>query len=255
MTRFVSFLQYFLKAKKRHNIHSPFVYEMSDQCFRKPISNADHQIMLDQKRLLSNIKDTITITDFGAGSKHLGNERKISEIFKISRSHKKYATALYQLSQHYQPKRILELGTSLAWGTLHLHLGFKDAQIDTVEGCPETFDVAKSFFPVASNAIQFHNALFDYFIARLTPNHIYDLIFIDGHHNGAALLKYMELLKPYTHNHTIWILDDIRWSVDMWEAWQSIARDENFHVTIDLLRMGIVVQRIEQRMEHFSLRL
>jgi len=255
MTRFVSFLHYFWKAKKRHNIHSPFVYDLSDQCFTKPVSSADQLIINDQKRKLKQNKEIITITDFGAGSKYLGNERKISEIFKISRSSEKYAKALYQLSKHYAPKRVLELGTSLSWGTLHLHLGYKSAKIDTVEGCPETFQAAKRFFPVLTNTVLFHNARFDDFIKDLTPADVYDLIFIDGHHNGEALLRYMKQLQPFSNNQTIWILDDIRWSNDMWDAWQSVLKDEYFHVTIDVFRMGMVLQRNEQRKEHFLLRL
>ena len=253
MNRYGSYFYYWISAKKRHNIHSPFVYELSDKCLSIAILPQHKKIISRQFDLLSKSKDTINISDFGAGSKRMGNERRICDIFKNSRSSERYAKLLYQLSAYYKPRRILEFGTSLAWGTLHMHLGNDQAFIDTVEGCPQTFNISKSLFPVDSAQVQFHNAIFEDFIDNLRDE-VYDLIFIDGNHRGEALLKYVELLLPYSNAETIWILDDIRWSDDMWSAWEQIANDPRFHVSIDYLRMGIVLRRESQEKEAFVLK-
>lgn len=253
MNRYSSYFKYWISAKKRHNIHSPFVYEMSDQCLRIPLRSEHKALIKKQFDLLSKNTETIQISDFGAGSKIMGNERRICDIFKNSRSSERYANLLYQLGAHYQPKRILEFGTSLAWGTLHMHLGNPNAIIDTVEGCPQTFEKAKALFPVKTDKVQFHNMIFEDFIANLREEK-YDLIFIDGNHRGQALLDYLNQLFPFSHHDTIWILDDIRWSDDMWQAWEKTLQDSRFHVTIDFLRMGIVVRRESQEKEAFWLR-
>ena len=132
MNRYWSHIHHFVNAKKRHGIHSPFVYQLSDECLSVPWDQSDRDLLKKQFKILNQNQQIIRITDFGAGSKHMGNERKISDIFKNSRSSKRYAQLLYQLSRFYQPKRILELGTSLAWGTLHLHLGHPQSIIDTI---------------------------------------------------------------------------------------------------------------------------
>ncbi len=253
MNRYRSYIQYWFSAKKRHNIHSPFVYELSDRCLRIPLKTEHKALIKKQFLKLSESKEKITITDFGAGSKIMGNERRICDIFKNSRSSKRYADLLYQLAAHYKPERVLEFGTSLAWGTLHMHLGHPSAIIDTVEGCPQTFEKAKALFPVSTDRVKFHNVVFEDFLANLSDEK-YDLIFIDGNHRGRALLDYIDLLYPYSDHDTLWILDDIRWSDDMWQAWEQILKDPRFHVTLDFLRMGIVLRRESQEKEAFWLR-
>lgn len=254
MNRYTSYFHYWFNAKKRHNIHSPFVYELSDRCLSKVVS-IEHKILINKQfEVLSSNNNTIQISDFGAGSKVMGNERKIRDIFKNSRSSKRYADLLYKLCAHYKPERVLEFGTSLAWGTLHMHLGNPNAKIDTIEGCPQTYHVSKSMFPVDTEKVCFHDMTFEDFIESLSDQK-YDLIFIDGNHRGSALLEYVEQLFDFSHDETIWILDDIRWSDDMWHAWNKIIEDNRFHVSIDFMRMGVILRRPTQVKEHFYLRL
>lgn len=254
MNRYWSHIHHFLYAKKRHGIHSPFVYQLSDVCLTLNIDAVDQKILTQQFKKLQKNHSTIEVTDFGAGSKKMGSQRKISALFKNSRSSEKYAQLLYRLSRFYKPNRILELGTSLAWGTLHLHLGNPNAIIDTIEGCPQTFAASKSLFPVQNENINFQNEQFETFIDRLSTEK-YDFIFIDGNHRGIALLDYIERLKHFSTNDTLWILDDIRWSDDMWEAWRKIVGSTQFHLTIDLGRMALTSFRKQQEKEHFLLRL
>ncbi|MFM7667177.1 MAG: SAM-dependent methyltransferase, partial [Bacteroidota bacterium] len=104
-------INYYLVAKGRHGIHSPFAYEFIDKCVRIPI---DKEFISKRELLFSDLKAStvaISVKDFGAGSKKMGAQRKVSAIFKNSSSKGKYADLLYRLSNFYQPKRILELGT------------------------------------------------------------------------------------------------------------------------------------------------
>jgi hypothetical protein len=64
----------------------------------------------------------------------------------------------------------------------------------------------------------------------------------------------MNKLEPFTNNETVFVLDDIRWSDSMFEAWNSIVNNPQYNVTIDLFRVGIAIRRTEQRKEHFVLR-
>ena len=90
-------------------------------------------------------------------------------------------------------------------------------------------------------------------VPRFTKNNNikFDLIFIDGHHDGKALLQYLETLSPFIHDETIILVDDIRWSDSMFTAWKKLRTDEHFHLTIDLFRCGILMKRSHQQKEDF----
>ena len=82
----------------------------------------------------------------------------------------------------------------------------------------------------------------------------YDLIFIDGDHNGERTLKYFEKLLAFTHNDTVIVFDDIYWSKGMTEAWEKIIKNEKVTVSIDTFQWGLVFFRKEQLKQHFIIR-
>ena len=83
----------------------------------------------------------------------------------------------------------------------------------------------------------------------------FDLVFIDGHHDGKALIKYIKDLEGHTHDQTIFILDDIRWSKSMLDSWNNLIKSDAFNLSMDFFRMGILVKRPNQVKEHFTLKL
>jgi predicted O-methyltransferase YrrM len=195
----------------------------------------------------------LTITDHGAGSKKLGHKRKVAQIFKTSSSGKKYGKLLYSITKYYQPKYILELGTSLGTGALHMHLGNKNAKILSIEGCPQTAKKAvEHLHKIESSNIAVEVNLFEDAVRKIKSP--LDLVFIDGHHDYNAMIKIVSLLMPKIHDETILIFDDIRWNSSMKKMWDYLTRHENFHLSIDLFRMGIIMKRTHQQKENFVIR-
>lgn len=245
------YIKYRLKAKGRHGVHSPFVYSFVNECLTTKVAK---NFLFLRKKLFNNLKKNdlfIDVDDFGVGSKSLGKKRKISSIFATSSSRGKYSLLLYKLSNYYKPKNILELGTSLGIGSIHLSFGNQNSVITTIEACKNTLGYAetnfkfineKNIYPILST--------FDIYLDNYSGEK-FDIVFIDGHHDGIALLNYLEKLKPHTHNDTLFILDDIRWSNSMFDAWITITKDPFYNVTIDLFRMGIISQRKQQEKEEF----
>lgn len=254
MNTVLEYIKYRWKAKGRHGIHSPFVYDFVDRCLRIRPHKELYTLREDLHKSLSKDSRTIRITDFGAGSKKLGNERKISQIYGVSSSKGKKGILLYKISRHYRPANILEFGTSLGVGTMHLALGHLQGSVTTVEACPETHAMAReNFSRFGMQNISSLNMTFDQFLDNVTEKQ-FDLVFIDGHHDGEAMLRYLERLKPFIHEDTIILLDDIRWSDSMLSAFSTVISDHQFHVTMDLFTVGIVLQRPQQLKEHFILK-
>jgi predicted O-methyltransferase YrrM len=227
---------------------------MVDECFKIPINKADKKQIDSLIDELSSDVRSIEVADFGAGSKKLKKQRKISSILRTSSSKGKFAKRFYQFSAYYQPKKILEFGTSLGIGTIHFANGNPTSEILTIEACPQTATIAQENFKrVGVENVRLLNTTFRQFLSDHALES-YDLLFIDGHHDGKALLEYVDALEPYMKEDSLVILDDIRWSNSMHEAWKQLVEDERFHVTIDFFRMGVIVKRPQQRKEHFVLK-
>lgn len=249
------FMKYSLNAKGRHGIHSPFVYQLVNTGLQKPLSEV---LKNNQKKLfkaLKNDKTGIHFIEYGAGSKRLTNQRTVSEIFATNSTKKKYGNLLIKLMDTYKPMHVLELGTSIGCGSLQLHWGNPTAKIVSVEACKETYEFAMKTIEHHGNKEQFKliNSTFQDYLA-LNNTTIFDLIYIDGHHDGKSLINYVKQLEKNTHNETLFILDDIRWSNDMLSAWKQLINDEQYHLTIDFFKMGVLIRQDSKRKEHFVLR-
>jgi len=222
-----------------------------DSCLKTSIPQEHKNNTRRIRTQLKNNQSVITISDFGAGSKKMKLSRKVSSMYKYSAIKGSYADLLYRLSNFYKPNAILELGTHFGVGTFCLSEGNPNAQIVSVDACSETQKIAKQH--IKNKNIQFIQSTFDVYLSGLS-NQKFDLIYIDGDHRGKALLKYLQILDNFSHDDTIFVLDDIRWSKDMLQAWNDIIVNTNFHLTLDLFKMGIIVKKSSKEKEHFVLK-
>jgi predicted O-methyltransferase YrrM len=249
------YINYWIKGKNRHGVHSPFVFDFNDKCLRTAVPENVRSLYSDYYNQLRNSDQKIIVDDFGAGSKKLGNKRKVQSIAKISGSSAKYANLIYKIVHYYQPGHILELGTSLGLSTLMMRLGNRYAEIDTIEGCRQTLEVTQQQFPTElKEKINFHRSTFDAYLTKTNKPKTYDFIFVDGDHRGESVLKVLDLLNTFIHDETIILLDDIRWTEDMQSMWYALIASGNYHVSIDLFKMGIIVPRKHQATENFVIR-
>ena len=252
-----SYLKFLWYSKNEHAVHSPFVFTLITKCFYDKKSKPEYEILNNYRKTLLANTNTIDVTDFGAGSKVFkSNKRAIAQIAKTAGITSKRAELLFRITNYFQPKSILEIGTSLGLATVALALGDKNAKITTLEGCPETAKIAQNQFQefelanITSVVTQFESYLNDLKLETLNLK----LIFFDGNHSKKATLNYFEKLLPTVTNDTVWIFDDIHWSADMEEAWESIKKHPKVTVTIDTFQWGLVFFRREQPKEHFVIR-
>ena len=253
MNLLFEYIKYRWNGKGRHGVHSPFVYELIDKGFSAQL---DRDFKAEIKRFREQLKKDqriIEVNDAGAGSKVLGKHRKVSQIYSVSASKERKSRLLYQMVKHFQPENILEMGTSLGVGTMSLCSGCEVSHVISVDACKATQEVAiKLFNDRKKENVTFINQTFDRFMDEYRGKQ-FDLVFVDGHHSGEALLHYMERLGSLTHQDSIFILDDIRWSEDMQIAFRKIVHDPDYHVTLDLFDIGIAAKRHQQEKEHFVL--
>lgn len=253
-----SYIKFFLNSTNEHGVHSPFVYDLVMKCIYDKTNYPEYEVLKNYRKSLLENKNTIEVTDFGAGSRVFkSNSREIAKIAQTAGISSKNAELLFRIVRYFQPKSILEIGTSLGLATSALSSGNQNAEITSLEGCPNTMAIAKEMFQVSSfkfNAenIKFVNTKFeDYLNNCQLKTENCQLIYFDGNHSKKATLAYFEALLPTISNDSIWIFDDIHWSLDMEEAWESIKIHPEVSVTIDTFQWGIVFFRKEQNKEHF----
>jgi predicted O-methyltransferase YrrM len=252
-----SYLKFLWNSKNEHGVHSPFVFDLVTKCFYYKKIYTEYSILKEYRNSLLQNKNTIEVTDFGAGSRVFkSNIRQISKIAQTAGISSKRAELLFRIVRYFQPTTILEIGTSLGLATSALSLGNAKAKIISLEGCHNTINQCQLQFQKFNfNNVEFINTEFQkYFQNFQLPTSNFQLIYFDGNHSKKATLEYFELLLPTITNNSVWIFDDIHWSSDMEQAWGIIKNYPKVKVTIDTFQWGIVFFRSEQEKEHFTVR-
>jgi len=202
-------------------------------------------------------KNRIEVSDFGAGSQVLkSRQRPINQMAKSSLTPPNYCQLLFRLIVHYQPKTILELGSSFGISTLYQGMTGTNSQVITIEGDPKVAAIAREHFQLlGTNNINLLNGPFDEVLpTALKKLEKLDYVFIDGNHRLEPTLLYFEQCLEYAHENSIFIFHDIHWTSEMEEAWKKIQEHPKVRLSIDLFFMGIVFFRTAQKeKEHFEL--
>lgn len=254
-----SYLKFLWNSKNEHGVHSPFVFNLLTKCFYDKKPKPEYSILKKYRKTLLDNENYIEVTNFG--SKLLqSNRRQISKIAKTAGISPKRAELLFRVTNYFQPKNILEIGTSLGLATSALSLGNPKAKIITLEGCPQTANQCQlqlqkfNFSNVVSVVTEFESYLEDIRLKLKTETENFDLIYFDGNHSKKATLAYFDLLLTTITNDSVWIFNDIHLSTEMEETWEIIKNHPKVTVTIDTFQWGFVFFRYEQEKEHFVIR-
>ena len=246
----LKYLHYYLSASssKGHCMHSPFVFEFITKVMNDKTKYPAYTMVEDLRHQLLNNQTVLSIEDFGAGSiMDKTNERTIASIAKNAAKPAKFGQLLYRIVKHYQPRTVLELGTSLGITTSYLSLAKPDAKLITMEGAISIAVTASQNFTALNLAnITIREGNFDQtLLSVISELSSLDFVFIDGNHRHEPTEKYFNQLLLATNNDSIFIFDDIHWSKEMEQAWQTIKQHPSVRCTIDLFFIGIVLFRRE----------
>lgn len=255
MHRALQYIRYLIHSHGRHGVHSPFVYRFVEEVLNdRKRYYPFHALEAERSKLLRNT-EMIAVRDMGAGSRiHKSANRSVAAIASSALKRPKYARLLFRLVNHLKYQDVLELGTSL--GITSAYFAAAGARVVTLEGCGNTLQIAAASFEdlELSNLITCIEGPFDSTIHHPAVQAEYDLIFIDGHHIGAAMLAYYTELRKRLKPGGCMVIDDINWSRDMRDAWKSLLATTDLNLQIDLFEMGLLIDRPEMKAQMFTLR-
>ncbi|AOM77725.1 O-methyltransferase [Pedobacter steynii] len=251
------YLKHRFTSKSRHGTHSPFVYKLTDEVIYDFNAKSDYKSIEAQRKKLFNDDSLITVTDLGAGS-HLNKNRtkQVKQIAKNALKNPRLAQLIYRLARDNQPKSIIELGTCLGITSAYLSKACPEADVITIEGCPETAKVAyKNFQELELDNVELRVGNFDTLLPGVIDQEAkLDFVYVDGNHRKEATLNYFNWCLPKVHEGSLLIFDDIYWSEGMKEAWEEIKQHPEVTVTVDLFWIGLVYFKKGQAKEHFKIK-
>jgi predicted O-methyltransferase YrrM len=254
------YLRYYFTASngKGHGIHSPFIFQFVTKILNDKLHYTDYDNVEELRKLLLNDHTIIKIEDFGAGSSvNKSCDRTIGTITENSAKPAKQGQLLYRMVKTFQPNSILELGTSLGLTTSYLSLANPQANIYTMEGSDEVaLKALSNFKKLGLKNISMIRGNFDEtFVPLINSQSSIDFCFVDGNHRFEPTLRYFNALLPLVQNDSILIFDDIHWSREMEQAWDTIKSNPAVRCSIDLFSIGILFFREEFReKQEFTIR-
>jgi predicted O-methyltransferase YrrM len=259
ITIIIRYLKHWLGSVNEHGVHSPFLFKLiTEGVYRKQSHSSWKKLEAIRTQLLAD-KTALDVTDLGAGSLSDGKptQRKVSFICRSFAKSPRLCRVLFKIVHHLKPNHILELGTSLGMSTMYLASANPEAQVTTIEGCPNTAAIANHNFKVAGiNNIESLTGDFGQVLPTwLAGIKDLELVYIDGNHTYEATLNYFHMLSQYANAKTVIIFDDIHLSKGMEQAWREIHKDQRVTMSVDMFHFGMVFFDNRFSKEHFKIRI
>jgi predicted O-methyltransferase YrrM len=250
----VKYLNYRAGAKSIFTAHSPFLYHLIRDCLQdKRYFYAFDDLKWSIAAFRLN-RNQVQLT--GLGARKSNRTTTVNAVLKSIKRPFKYYRLLFNLVNYFKPANIVELGTSFGLSTLMFSAGNPNARVHTIEGNDSLLTLARqNHIDLGYKQIRhLHGNFEDVLQPLLSETGQVDMVFIDGNHTKKATLNYFNQILPHCREKSILVFDDIHWSREMEQAWQTIISNQQITLSLDLFFMGIVFLNPELSKQHFRVR-
>ncbi len=231
-------------------IHSPRLFYLVRNLFNEPARLYAWDAIEERRAAMLRAPKKIHIRDYGTGQDRDELVMTIARKSVMAAPHAQLLSRIvhYMSGKEYVPGRtrpltIIELGTSLGLTTAYLATAGSRNKVITFEGSEEIAAMAAmNWNKLGLDHIRQEKGPIDDTLYLYTHDarEKTDFVLLDANHTGEATLRYWDLLQPTMDENGIVAIDDIRYSKDMYQAWQTICRRQGVTATMDLGSMGLV---------------
>jgi predicted O-methyltransferase YrrM len=173
--------------------------------------------------------------------------RTVAGICERAVSKPSKALGLFTVVRALRPGKVVELGTSLGISGSYLAGALSlngHGRLFTFEGAPAIAAIAQrnlEHLGLSGCTTVVVGRFQDTLDQAMADSDPVDLVYIDGHHDRTATIEYVNHFAGLGRSGTVLVLDDIRWSAPMLEAWKTVSADARVAVALDMGRIGYLV--------------
>ena len=239
--RIGSYARFLLRSRNTmgYGIHSPYLFYIARTIIPETAGYYCFEEVERVRRELLRDNTEISVEDSGKG---VDDKHQVAEVAKVTLKSQKKAQLLFRLVNLLKAQTIVELGTSLGITTAYLALPNKEAKVWTFEESKDLLKIAKQNWKgLGIKNIEAVQGNLEDTLARESANwSTVDFAFLDANHRQEPTLRYFDILASHAGEKSIFVIDDIRHSREMWEAWKAICEREDVTARMDLGTMGLV---------------
>lgn len=242
----LGFPLFYLSSRTWKAIHSPYLFRF----FQFVFDNERKYYIFDAiERLRENLLFDDTIITFqdhgGRGKTAIEQSKRVRQAARTSLSGSGHCAVRFRIALMISAKNMLELGTSFGISTAYLASTGKNVYVDTIDASESHIRYARGIArALKMENITFHCGEFEKVLpSLLVEGRKFDYVILDGNHRKAPTLKYFELILPALSDNAVILVDDIRWSDEMLEAWRHLKGHARVGATVDLYRYGLLFMR------------
>lgn len=250
------YISYFFNKVDEHSLHPPFVYNFYTKVIRGDLAELEDQAVESWRKKLLDDATIADGNDMGAGSRQLNaNAYRISAIAKKGISSSKECIRYRKICDLLATNSVLELGTSVGIATAYLARSALVKEIFTIEGNTTLAQYATRLWKdLDCQTIKLMQGDIDHILKEtISEMKEVDLAIIDANHQQAAVLSYYHTIQPYMTDKGCMIIDDIRWSRDMYRGWKKLLQIHDISCSIELMDQGILFFDASIPRQHYVL--
>lgn len=242
---------------KGEGIHSPYLFYLVRMVTCDENAYYVWHDIERRRALLLQDETHIHVKDFGTGNTRPA-DRSVHEIASSSLERTEIAQLFFRwivfISRNAErPMEIVELGTSLGITTAYLATANTANRVTTFEGCPAIGKIAEGTWQAFDlHHIQLVKGNIDDTLSEHLPKQL-DFAFVDANHTQEATLRYVEMLLTHIHEKTIIFIDDIHYSKEMEQAWETLKCYPQVTTTMDFFHAGALFFDPHYLKKHYCL--
>ena len=261
--RFLAYIRHFLSAWNTtgEGIHSPYLFRLVRFVLRDPNAYYCFADIERRRELLLACTDTLEVMDYGSAGSKDGTliPRRVCDIARSHLESPRIGQALFRLvnfigEEAKRPLEILELGTSLGITTSYLAAVSSKNRVVTLEGSEAVLSVAQGVWRALQlENVEWHEGNIDDTLSIYAREHL-DVAYVDANHTYEATVRYVNYLLPRMNEKGVIMLDDIHYSAQMEQAWNTLKTDDRVTTSMDLYHVGLLFVDPHYLKRHYRIR-